>query len=57
MTQLKNSAPTPVTLINTRDCFMHDLFVKETVIDIGKRKDVIKREYFFTPETLPINYR
>ena len=36
---------------------MHDLFVKETVIDIGKRKDVIKREYFFTPETLPINYR
>lgn len=60
LTQLKNSSPTPVTLISTRDCFVHDLLVKETLMDIidGKlRKNIIKREYFFTPETIPDNFR
>ena len=37
---------------------MHDLYVKQTVIDLGsERKNVIKREYFFTHDTLPENYR
>ena len=60
LAQLKNSSPIPVTLISTRDCFVHDLHVKETLLDIlhGKqRKAIIKREYFFTPETIPENYR
>ena len=52
--QLKNSFPTPITLINTRDCFAYDLFVKESIVSMGAgRNNVIKREYFFTPETVP----
>lgn len=48
----------PLTLINTRDCFVHDLIVKETLVDLGpKRKQVIKREYFFNPLTVPANYK
>ena len=27
---LHKGSPTPVTLINTRDCFVYDLIVKET---------------------------
>ena len=58
LSQLKNSTPTPLTLINTRDCFVNDLHVKETVVDLGpNRRQVIKREFFFTPDTLPENYR
>jgi hypothetical protein len=38
LTQLKNSTPTPVTLINTRDCFVHDLFVKETKVQLGTKR-------------------
>jgi hypothetical protein len=56
--QLKNSFPTPLTLINTRDCFVNDLHLKETLIDMGDgRSQVIKREFFFNPETVPDNYR
>lgn len=44
-------------MINTRDCFAHDLHVKETMIECDGRKDVIKREYYFTPSTVPENYR
>jgi uncharacterized SAM-binding protein YcdF (DUF218 family) len=47
-----------VTLINTRDCFVHDLIIKETLIDLGlKRKQVIKKEYFFNPNKVPANYK
>ena len=49
-----------MTLISTRDCFVHDLYVKETLLDIvdgEKRKEIIKKEYFFTPETIPDNFR
>lgn len=59
LTQLKHSAPipTPVTLINTRDCFAYDLHVKETLLNMGSaRQAVIKREFYFTPETVPDNY-
>lgn len=46
-----------MTLINTRDCFVHDLLVKETILNIGKgRHHVIKREYYFAKEALPQNY-
>ena len=38
LSQLKNSTPTPVTLINTRDCFVHDLHVKETIISLGQSR-------------------
>ena len=52
--QLAGSLPIPLTLINTRDCFVHDLYVKETPLNMGKgRENVIKREYFFTKDTLP----
>ena len=58
MSQLRNSVPIPVTLINTRDCFVHDLYAKETIISKGPgRENVIKREYFFNPDTAPDNYR
>jgi hypothetical protein len=39
---------------------VHDLHVKETLMDIvdgEKSKAIIKKEYFFTPETIPDNYR
>ena len=57
LSQLKNSVPTPVTLINTRDCFVHDLHVKETVLSMGAgRANVIKKEFYFTQETAPSNF-
>ena len=52
----------PLSLIQTRDCFAFDLYVKETVMDFEtqlgceKRKRVMKREYFFMPDNLPENY-
>jgi hypothetical protein len=39
---------------------VHDLHVKETLMDIvdgEKSKAIIKKEYFFTPETIPDNFR
>jgi hypothetical protein len=45
---LRKSAPVPVTLINTRDCFAYDLKYTEEVINMGKgREKVIKKEYYF----------
>jgi len=45
-------------LINTRDCFVYDLYVKETIVNLGKgRENVMKREYFFTPDCVPENYK
>jgi hypothetical protein len=47
-----------VTLINTRDCFVYDLFVKESIVDLGKnRQNIIKREYYFPLNEIPENYR
>lgn len=43
--------------MNTRDCFVYDLYVKETTIEIDGRKNVIKREFFFNPDNIPENYR
>lgn len=58
LSQLRNSFPTPVTLINTRDCFVNDLYIKETLVNLGNgRERVLKKEFFFTPETVPENYR
>lgn len=58
MNQLKNSIPIPLTLINTRDCFVYDLYVKDTVMEMGKdRQNVLKREFYFNPENVPENYR
>ena len=37
--QLKDSVPIPVTLINTRDCFVHDLIVKESILNLGKGRE------------------
>jgi hypothetical protein len=46
-----------LTLIKTRDCFAYDLYVKESLVDMGPaRQSVVKREYFFTPATVPENY-
>ena len=57
MHHLKGSVPIPVTLINTRDCFVHDLIVKESILNLGEgRENVIKREYYFSKESLPQNY-
>lgn len=48
MNQIKHSVPIPVTLINTRDCFVYDLYVKETKVNLGKgRENAIKKEYYF----------
>jgi hypothetical protein len=47
-----------VTLINTRDCFVYDLFVKESIVNLGKnRQNIIKREYYFPLDEIPENYR
>lgn len=49
--------PTPITLISTRDCFVYDLHIKETILDLGKnRPRVLKKEYYFRPESVPDNY-
>lgn len=42
--------------MNTRDCFVYDLKVKETIVDINERKAVIKREFFFSPDNIPDNF-
>ena len=58
MQQLAKATPTPITLISTRDCFVYNLHVKETVTNLGKgRENVIKKEFFFRPNELPENYR
>lgn len=50
VSSLHKSIPTPITLINTRDCFVYDLYVKETKLNLGKGKEnVIKKEFYFTP--------
>jgi hypothetical protein len=55
---LNKGIPIPVTLINTRDCFVYDLYIKETVLNKGKgRENIIKKEYFFRPDAVPDNYR
>lgn len=55
---LSKSLPIPITLISTRDCFVFDLFIRETLIDMGpKREQVLKKEYFFKPGQVPANYR
>lgn len=47
-----------MTLINTRDCFVYDLYIKETNVNLGKgRENVLKRELFFNPDNVPDNYR
>jgi len=48
---LNKASAIPVTLINTRDCFVYDLYVKETVLNRGKgREKILQKEYFFTPD-------
>lgn len=50
--------PIPITLINTRDCFVYDLYIKVTELNLGKgREKVLKKEYFFTSDAIPENYR
>ena len=40
--------PIPISLINTRDCFVYDLRFVETKINMGRnRPNVIKKEYYF----------
>lgn len=54
---LAKSVPVPITLISTRDCFVYDLYVKETILDLGPKKHkVIKKEFFFKPGHVPPNY-
>ena len=58
MSLLSKSTPTPITLINTRDCFVYDLYVKETILDLGQgREKVLKKEFFFKPNAVPDNFR
>ena len=55
---LIKSYPIPITLISTRDCFVYDLYVKQTTLNLGKnRETVIKKEYYFKPESVPENYK
>lgn len=46
-----------MTLINTRDCFAYDLICKEEVLDLGERKGVIKKTYYFYKDNYPKNYK
>jgi hypothetical protein len=37
---------------------VYDLYVKETHLNLGtNRENVIKKEFYFTPECIPENYR
>lgn len=60
-TFLKKQGPVPITLINTRDCFAYDLFIKEEKLDLGKgRENVVKKTYYFDPAIeggYPQNYK
>jgi len=46
---LKKTIPTPVTLINTRDCFAYDLKWIDDVIKRPGKPDIIKRDFYFDP--------
>lgn len=44
-------------MISTRDCFVYDLHIKETVLDLGKNRGrVLRKDYYFKPESVPGNY-
>jgi hypothetical protein len=52
-----SNAPAPVSFSPTRDNFAFDLVVKETIVEMGGRKGVIKREYYFSPDNTPENFK
>ncbi len=46
----------PISLIDTRDCFVFDIVDVET-LNLGPgRENVIKKTFYFDPEVVPSNY-
>lgn len=45
----------PIYIISTRDCFVFDLIIKESIMDYEGRK-IIRKEYFFHQNNYPSNY-
>jgi len=45
----------PIYIISTRDCFVFDLIVKESVIDFENKK-ILRKEFFFNHNNFPSNY-
>ena len=47
----------PISLIDTRDCFVFDPVVDIEKLNMGLgRENVIKRTFYFDPEVTPSNY-
>jgi hypothetical protein len=47
----------PISLMDTRDCFVFDPIVVTERVNLGPgRENVIKRRFYFDPEVLPDNY-
>jgi hypothetical protein len=47
----------PISLIDTRDCFVFDPIVIEEKLNLGPdRENVIKKTYYFDPNVVPSNY-
>lgn len=47
----------PISLIDTRDCFVFDLIVDEEILNMGpSREKIIKRTFYFDPDCIPSNY-
>ena len=52
--------PIPVTLIDSRDCFVYDLKFTEELMKAGERTPIVKKQYYFRLEdsdSLPSNFR
>lgn len=50
-----NNLPLPMYIISTRDCFVFDLIVKETIIN-NQGRQYLKKDYYFDPKNIPSNY-
>ena len=47
----------PLSLMDTRDCFVFDPIVNEEKLNLGPgRENVVKKVFYFDPEALPDNY-
>lgn len=52
-----NQLTLPISLMDTRDCFVFDPIVVAEKLNLGPgREHVIRKKFYFDPEVVPDNY-
>jgi len=47
----------PISLIDTRDCFVFDPIIDIEILNLGPGRDnVIKKTFYFDPDVIPSNF-